>query len=213
VVFPGNIQGRHIRETGSKGCTLVAVDDGKIASVEHHPLDVLRWAVCDADVSEAADMDAVLDCAQAALSRQKDDADGRPLAVRLRLSGSCAAHAELHAHEEQCIAELRSLAGRMGDVWVEKVVLQTGFRLETAFLRQRSDSLGHILQSIDRWDENASDFDELIRSLDDLKRRLPPELRMADSEFTWETPEKRSQLAQSVKQILLPRLISISRDL
>ena len=30
VVFPGCIQGRHIRETGSKGCVLVSVEDGTV---------------------------------------------------------------------------------------------------------------------------------------------------------------------------------------
>ncbi len=30
IVFPGNIQGRHVRETGAKGCTLVDVQDGQI---------------------------------------------------------------------------------------------------------------------------------------------------------------------------------------
>ena len=30
IVFPGNLQGRNIRETGSKGCTLVTVEDGHI---------------------------------------------------------------------------------------------------------------------------------------------------------------------------------------
>ena len=30
IVFPGNIQGRHIRETGVKGVTLVTVEDGTL---------------------------------------------------------------------------------------------------------------------------------------------------------------------------------------
>ena len=33
IVFPGNIQGRHIRETGAKGATLVTVEDGRITDV------------------------------------------------------------------------------------------------------------------------------------------------------------------------------------
>ena len=36
VVFPGNLQGRHARETGAKGATLVEVDDVLIGS--------RRWA-------------------------------------------------------------------------------------------------------------------------------------------------------------------------
>src|SRR3546814_3031507 len=34
VIFPGNVQGRTIRETGAKRAVLVAVDDGEVASVE-----------------------------------------------------------------------------------------------------------------------------------------------------------------------------------
>ena len=30
IVFPGNLQGRHIRETGPKGAALVTVTDGKV---------------------------------------------------------------------------------------------------------------------------------------------------------------------------------------
>ncbi len=41
IVFPGNIQGRHIKETGAKGATLVTVEDGRIIKVEALELDVL----------------------------------------------------------------------------------------------------------------------------------------------------------------------------
>jgi DNA repair exonuclease SbcCD nuclease subunit len=179
VVFPGNIQGRHIRETGAKGCTLVTVENGQISGVEAHALDVLRWAACDVDVSTATDADGVLDCVQAALLREKDGAESRPLAVRIEIVGPCTAHADLHSHADQWIAEVRSLASRIGDVWVEKIVLRTQFKRDEAFALQSNDAPG-ILQSIDRWDENTADFDALIATLDDFKRKLPPELRQPD---------------------------------
>ena len=34
IVFPGNIQGRSIRETGAKGAVRVTVEDGKIVDVD-----------------------------------------------------------------------------------------------------------------------------------------------------------------------------------
>ena len=43
IVFPGNIQGRHIRETGAKGCMVVTVEDGEVVEATHRNLDVLRW--------------------------------------------------------------------------------------------------------------------------------------------------------------------------
>ena len=57
IVFPGNIQGRHIREIGPKGCTLVTVENGEIEEVEHRDLDVMRWSLCELDVSASESVD------------------------------------------------------------------------------------------------------------------------------------------------------------
>jgi len=57
IVFPGNIQGRHIRETGPKGCTLVTVDNGEVVEVEHRDLDVMRWSLCEVDVTDSETVD------------------------------------------------------------------------------------------------------------------------------------------------------------
>ena len=54
VVFPGNLQGRHIRETGPKGASLVTVRDHEVAEIEHVALDVVRWALVRVDVTDAA---------------------------------------------------------------------------------------------------------------------------------------------------------------
>src|SRR5690606_25350120 len=47
VVFPGNLQGRHARETGAKGATVVDVEGGAIRGVAHVPLDVARFATIE----------------------------------------------------------------------------------------------------------------------------------------------------------------------
>ena len=47
VVFPGNLQGRHVREAGPKGACLVTVDVGPVVEVEALMFDVVRWAVLD----------------------------------------------------------------------------------------------------------------------------------------------------------------------
>jgi exonuclease SbcD len=43
IVFPGNLQGRHAKETGAKGCELVTVEGGQIET-EFVALDVVRWS-------------------------------------------------------------------------------------------------------------------------------------------------------------------------
>ena len=57
IVYPGVIQGRHVREAGRKGCTLVALDHGRVVSVEHRDVDVLRWCRCQIDCAPAASLE------------------------------------------------------------------------------------------------------------------------------------------------------------
>ncbi|MEO3875915.1 DNA repair exonuclease [Nonomuraea sp. B12E4] len=90
IVFPGNIQGRHARETGPKGCTLVTVgDDLRVRSAVHHDLDVARWEHLRIDASGAEDLDAVTDLVQARLNAL---ACGKLQAVRVSLTGHSSAH-------------------------------------------------------------------------------------------------------------------------
>jgi DNA repair exonuclease SbcCD nuclease subunit len=44
VVYPGNSQGRHLRETGAKGAMLVRVEGGQVINIEHRACDEARWA-------------------------------------------------------------------------------------------------------------------------------------------------------------------------
>ena len=60
IVFPGNTQGRQIRESGVKGASLVTVEDFQVVSVEHRAADVLRWYLCEVDCAEARNGDDVM---------------------------------------------------------------------------------------------------------------------------------------------------------
>lgn len=81
MVFPGNIQGRHINESGPKGCTLVTVEDGRCSSVEHRNLHVVEWALCDVDASEAGSPEDVLERTRFRLEQQIQAVGDRLLAA------------------------------------------------------------------------------------------------------------------------------------
>jgi exonuclease SbcD len=123
IVFPGNIQGRHARETGSKGCTLVTVgDDLRVNSGVHHDLDVARWEHLRIDVSGAGDLDAVSDLVQARLCALPS---GKLQAIRVSLVGRSSAHLQLWNERHRFVNEIRSLANDLGVLWVEKVRIET----------------------------------------------------------------------------------------
>jgi DNA repair protein SbcD/Mre11 len=125
VVFPGNTQGRHARELGPKGCSLVTVGGGRVLSVEHRDLDVVRWQVVSIDASRAESMDDVLDVVRLHLAEAREQAGERLLAVRVAVVGPSRAHAELARAREGLTHDIRAVANEIQDVWLEKVVLQT----------------------------------------------------------------------------------------
>ncbi len=147
IVFPGNLQGRHIGETGPKGASLVTVRGG-VASVEHRVLDVLRWANIEVDLDGAVDEAEALVRVQSDLDTALHEADPRPLAVRLTLSGTTAAHAALAKGglRDKVLNEAHGLTDEHR-LWLEAVRLRTAPPRDAA--GDRHDNLGRLLTEID----------------------------------------------------------------
>ena len=125
VVFPGNLQGRHVRETGSKGCTLVEVREGRI-TLAHRDTDVLRWAQAQAAMDGADSLAEALARVGLALQEAHRGADGLPMIVRLTLEGETPLHAQFVADPAQLAAECRQIAENLGaELYLESVRLDT----------------------------------------------------------------------------------------
>lgn len=123
IVYPGNIQGRHARETGPKGCIVVTVDgDLRVESVEHHDLDTARWERLDIDVTGRDDIDQVLGLAAECFQKIPEE---RLTAVRVTLTGTTSAHTALWRDRERILNELRAAAGHHPNLWLEKVKVRT----------------------------------------------------------------------------------------
>jgi DNA repair exonuclease SbcCD nuclease subunit len=206
VVFPGNIQGRHARETGVKGCTLVTAEDGHIRQAEHRALDVVRWEECLVDASQASDEGEVLERVREMLLSKSDDADNRLLAARITVSGACRAHSMLSNHYERFVAECRALANDIGSqVWVEKVRLLTCAETRMDELT-RSDPLTDLLRFIRELKEDEPELLRLSGGFKDLRQKLPVELVSGPDAINLDR-RTCSQLLDEAEQILLPLLL------
>jgi DNA repair exonuclease SbcCD nuclease subunit len=60
VAYSGCLQGRNFTESGPRGCLLVHFDDGRVQTLTHQALDVVRFGRIDVDISEATTHDEVL---------------------------------------------------------------------------------------------------------------------------------------------------------
>jgi DNA repair exonuclease SbcCD nuclease subunit len=130
IVYPGNIQGRSPRECGPKGAVRVTVEDGRIAAVEPLHLDRARWAHERIDLSGLDEDEAIAEALSATLADAHRGADGRPLALRLTLTGVTPAHGRLAGRLADVgglwRAEAQALAHRLSDdLWIEKIRLET----------------------------------------------------------------------------------------
>lgn len=208
VVFPGNLQGRHARETGPKGATLVTVDSGRITSVEPRALDVVRWEVCDVNLSEASSGDDAVELTRARLERASSLAEGRVLCARVVLSGSTRANAALRAEPERWSNQIRAAATDLGGegVWVERIVSRTNASIDRAALAGRDDAIGHLVRAVARLREDEPALLAMGSAFDNLRRKLPAEARGGEDGIDLESPAALRLLLDDVEELLLPRL-------
>jgi DNA repair exonuclease SbcCD nuclease subunit len=199
IAFPGNSQGRHVREVGAKGCFLVTVSDGEIADVQFRPTDTLRWHVLEVAADEQDGAEELLERVGQQLGACREQADGRFCAVRVVIRGACAAHHGLarKADRSQLMAEIRNLGNELDDeVWIEKIQLRTSPRIDTAQLRQGSDLMGDLLRQIESASTNDQTLRELSTELRSLLDKAPAELKEAGVDLE-DTDQIRTWLKQA----------------
>ncbi|MBU4229840.1 MAG: DNA repair exonuclease [Proteobacteria bacterium] len=206
IVFPGNIQGRHIHETGAKGATLVRVEEGRIAAVEHRDLDVLRWSLCRVDLADCATVDLAIDAVRHAMETEQANGDGRPLAIRLQLVGKSPLHAELHRDSAVLTEEFRGLAAGIGEMWLEKVQFATQRPVALAADLGEETPMAELIQAIECLNFEPAALMELVPGIGELQKKLPPEL-LHEGGLVPASISEASDLREEIKEMLIARLL------
>ncbi len=210
VVFPGCLQGRHARETGPKGCCLVTVEDGRVESVEHRVLDVVRWASCEVDLGKVNSMQGVLDSASRALSKVLDGAEDRIVATRMRFVGCSPLHAELQGKTQWLWHKLLELAAEQcgDDLWIEKVVVATTSKLDRRAVLAGDGALGGLARSILEVGEEPSAVRGLDAAIAAFREKLPPEIFLTEDGLRLDDQEVVARLIREAKELLLGKLLA-----
>ena len=122
--FSGNLQGRHVHETGPKGALVVDLDVDRPAEVNFRALDQVRWERLAVDVTGLKSADDVLDAVGETVRAAQIAADGRTLVSRFVLQGTTPA-ANRFQDDQWALAEIRSITEGLGVV-VEKLEVRVG---------------------------------------------------------------------------------------
>jgi DNA repair exonuclease SbcCD nuclease subunit len=152
VVYPGNIQGRSVRETGPRGCEVVQVDtDSHHVQSEFVPLDTVRWEVLSLDIAGLETLDQLDAALDQAIENAVAGASGRPLVLRIRCAGAGPLAAVLAADGDEGQGLLQRLRERNGldrepFLWIERLVIRVRPPIDVAARRQGSDLLAMALR-------------------------------------------------------------------
>jgi DNA repair exonuclease SbcCD nuclease subunit len=170
IVYAGCSQGRHIKETGRKGCVLVESENGELTT-EFVPLDVISWLSVEADVSGAESIETVSSLFGEALGAALADQGGRPCCVRAVIKGRCAVHGRLCSDPMALTATIRVVAADISrnKAWIEKVQLKTGAVVDLDELAQSDTPQGELLRYLAELADEPGDLD---LDLTELKAKL-----------------------------------------
>lgn len=186
IVFPGNLQGRHIRETGSRGAVIVTADDGGIQSVDRLLVDLLRWHIVEVDASSANEMSEVVRLVGQAFERLLGLTPEKIfLSVRVCIKGKTAAHGELFGLESQLREEILGQAASQGidRLWVEKVRLETQPLSDIGEVGERTDAIADLHALLAGAPEDADFLKSLLDDLRPMVDKAPIELIKAVPEL------------------------------
>ena len=206
IIFPGNIQGRHIRETGPKGCTIVTVEDGQVSDIASHNLDVLRWALCEVDVSGCEIREECLERVRETFEGQLGRSEGRPVAVRLILKGTTPLHGDFHERSVHWVEEFRGVAASLLEVWLEKALFQTRKRTSIKTVPSSDSPISALNKEVDSLKLDNAGLISLIPQFEQLRGKLPPDLLSEDDPFHLKAEELES-LREEVRELLMGKLL------
>lgn len=214
IVFPGNLQGRHIREAGAKGACLVTIRDGCVNALEKVDFDVLRWRIGTASINGVADEEVLLARVRAAFEASLREADDRFLAIRLVLEGSGEIHNLILKAPYRLTEEIRAVAfDTCGQrVWLEKIVFNTNYELGSEINENRQDAIGKLLHTINDLELKIEDISHLKKQYLPLATKLPAQVKEGGEPFDPTSEKTLKNSFKAAKKLLVSSLLAIGDE-
>ena len=187
IVYPGNPQGRHARETGPRGCFQVDVDAGGRTHLKFIETDVVRWAHVDVSITDHTRIDGLLDGMRESAGQIAGEFQG-PTVMRCHIVGNGPLHVDLG--REGVREELQHELATTFDI--ESLRIMTGPEIDRERLIETEPLVGDLLRLIERAREDSAYRDQLGHSLGPLFRKRG--LQSPDPERVAEWIEKAGGL-------------------
>lgn len=171
IVYPGNIQGRSVKETGAKGCYIVNVSSAGESELSFHATEAVRWEHRSISIHLLQDEQELKNQLDQFIEALSNEQPGIPVVVRLTLTGRGPLHHMLQqgTQLEELIHELREEQARIAAVdeptaqfiWIESCRVETGAEIPFDQLMEQESFIGDML----RLSESLLSDEVLLREL------------------------------------------------
>ncbi|RAP78008.1 metallophosphoesterase family protein [Paenibacillus montanisoli] len=184
VVYAGNTQGRHAKETGAKGCYLVDVSASHETKLQFIPLDAVRWETLRVSIEGLAAEQSLMDELERTALDALERCEGRPLVARVCLEGRGQLHGQL-TNPGFALELLDGLRERIRQMegpaslaetpwcWISGLAAETGAELDLAVLSEEDSFIGELLRG-----SYALEVDELQVLLGEALQPLSAQARL-----------------------------------
>ncbi|GAA0133870.1 exonuclease SbcCD subunit D [Paenibacillus sp. YSY-4.3] len=178
IVYPGNLQGRSMKETGPKGCYVVDVDEHGGAKLDFRALDHVRWLEAELSIAGLSSEEQLRDLAEELLEELREQSAGRLQVVRLILTGRGTLHGMLQTgtEGEELLQELRRRESRRLEgegqrvdpagsiVWPAGLKIKTGAEADLVAMKQEDSFLGELLRMTDLAEREEELLEQIVGS-------------------------------------------------
>ena len=166
---------------------------------------MVRWEVATVHTADCNHLLEVADRAAARIDELAESADGRVLAVRVVVVGQTNAHGTLVTHQHQLENELYAHAIERGDIYLERVVVQTAGRVTVEALAQRRDALADLFRAV----AEVRDDDDALEA---LRQEVTAPLSGLAAELLREEEVEFREVLDQARQLLEGRLLEGSEE-
>lgn len=164
IYYSGNIQGRHIKETGKKGCLFVTLNEGnKAPRVEFLETAAVLWEKATVSITDVTTIDELQQKIESALTKRHFN--GRPVLYAVHFTGHGELHSFLLEKEEvrEFIAIINEELYAEHRVWIVHYTNDTVAYIDRKEYLQKEDFLSDILHASDRY--SSEDQYEIFQEL------------------------------------------------
>ena len=149
MCYPGNTQGRNIRETGERGCILARVSENGDIDCDLRSTDVVRWATKELSITKMVTEEDLLKGIEKICRKTALEASGRPVVLRLFLGGRGPLFGKLTSpHALQDLTETARDIGMAFTpfIWIEQIRGAVNPLLDLEMRREEGSFLGELLR-------------------------------------------------------------------